>query len=182
MNKILKQNINFYIIYLIISLILISIPIICFIYFLLTADNGENPSSIHIPHILSNILNICFIVLLIFSFLYLYFRNFLLIWLWMFIKKFHPHSGLMQFFKTLQNDNSKQILVLILSLIFDILPILLIKNFFRIPLWPDSILDHLKTNSGGLITNFIIFILVLKIDGWIKNRKVAKKSIKLPKI
>ena len=94
------------------------------------------------------------------------------------MKKFHPQSRLMQFFKTLQNDNSKQVLVLILSLMFDILLILLIKNFFRIHLWPDSVVHYWINNSGGLIINFVIFILVLKIDGWIKNRQVAKKSNK----
>lgn len=174
MNKILKQNINFYIIYLIISLILISIPIICFVCLLATGYPSEHTSSIILIHILSN----CFFIVVIFLLLYLFLRNFLLIFLWMFIKKFHPQSRLMQFFKTLQNDNSKQVLVLILSLIFDILLILLIKNFFRIYLWPDSVVHYWINNSGGLITNFIIFILILKIDAWIKNRQVAKKSNK----
>ena len=172
MNKNLKQNIIFYLIYLIIAIILASIPFICFVCLLATGYPSEHTSSIILIHILSN----CFFIVVIFLLLYLFLRNFLLIFLWMFIKKFHPQSRLMQFFKTLQNDNSKQVLVLILSLIFDILLILLIKSFFRIPLWPNSILGHLEINSGGLITNFIIFILILKIDAWIKNRQVAKKS------
>lgn len=172
MNKNLKQNITFYLIYLIIAVILALIPFICFVCLLVTGYPADHTSSIE----LINILNICFVILLIFSFLYLFLRNFLLIFLWLFMKKFHPQSRLMQFFKTLQNDNSKQVLVLILSLIFDILLILLIKNFFRIYLWPDSVVHYWINNSGGLITNFIIFILILKIDAWIKNRQVAKKS------
>jgi hypothetical protein len=37
----------------------------------------------------------------------------------------------------------------------------------------DSILWYLGINSGGLITNFVIFILVLKFDLW-KNRQGVK--------
>lgn len=178
MNKKLKQNIIFYIIYLIIAIILALIPFICFVCLLVTGYPADHTSSIK----LINILNICFVILLIFSFLYLLLRNFLLIFLWMFMKKYHPQSRLMQFFNTLQSDNSKQIIVLIISLLLDVIRIFIVKSFLNFPLWPDSVLVYFEFNSGGLITNFIIFILVLKIDGWIKNRQVAKKSIKLPKI
>ena len=84
----------------------------------------------------------------------------------------------MQFFKTLQNDNSKQIIVLILAIIFDVFPIVLIKNFFNIDIWPDSVMYYWMNNSGGLFINFLTMIIFLRIDAWIKNRQVAKKSKK----
>ena len=177
MNKKLKQNIIFYIIYLIIAIILALIPIICFVCFgILTHIDEYTSSKNNVSHIVLDILEICFCVLFIFAPLYLLLRNFLLIFLWMFMKKFHPQSRLMQFFNTLQSDNSKQIIVLIISLLLDVIRIFIVKSFLNFPLWPDSVLVYFEFNSGGLITNFVIFILVLKIDGWIKNRKVAKKS------
>ena len=166
MNKNFKERINFYVIYLLISLVFILIPIFCFMCFLLTADIGENVLSNNISQ---TFLNTCFYILIIFTFLFLFFRNFLLIWLWMFVRKYQSQSKLMQFFKTLQNDNSTQITVILFSLILDILGIFIEKSVYGISLWSDSVYSYLYFHSGGLITNFVIFIIFLRIDTWISR-------------
>ncbi len=174
MKKMSKYNKNFYKIYLNIIFIYTIIPIIdASIFFsILFIDYGELSLVTNIADLLCNIAIIIFYISSVFILLYILLRNFLLIWLWMLIRKFHPQSSLMCFFRTLQCDSSKQVLILFFSLLLDIFLILLIKIYSELTL-SDSILWYLGINSGGLITNFVIFILVLKFDLW-KNRQGVK--------
>lgn len=103
-------------------------------------------------------------------------KNFSLIWLWMFVKKYYPQSILMEFFKKLQCSKLFQCVILILSLLVDIFVVFFyIKEYYQDIFFLIIMCHVIISMYCGIFIVFLILIIFLKNDLW-KSRQAAKKS------
>lgn len=150
----LKDKICFYLIYVMIVIIML---------FLQECFSSKLGYIIFSPNLVSG-----FLVLSLVIFYYIInmmLKNFSLIWLWLFVKKYHPQSILMKFFKELQCNKLSQCIILILSLLVDIFVVFFhIKEFYQNIFFSIIMCQMIISMYCGIFIIFLILIIFLKND------------------